>query len=186
MPSVPTVDQVEKELAAEDDVDFDVALLHFSGGLPAGYSPVQLATSASIVQPGAMLHMIGYGLSKVDAQVKVVNGQQVYVPVPDQTTVGQLRETQVEVAQYNPDIRMIITDGHKTGVCNGDSGGPAFIQDMNGDVLQVGIAEAVSSPYCNSASMHTAIFPYLNWIKGMAAAMAKQAHPKPALVASLE
>lgn len=186
MPTVPTLDEVEKGLAANDDVDFDVAMLHFQGGLPAGYSPVQLATSPSIVQPGAVLHMLGYGLSKVNPEVRTVNGKNVTVPVPDQTTPGQLRETEVAVAQYNADIRMIITDAHQTGVCSGDSGGPAFIQTVNGDVLQVGIAEAVSSPYCNSASMHTAIFPYLNWIKGMAAAMAKQAHPKPAQVASLK
>jgi secreted trypsin-like serine protease len=175
-PTPPTLEEVEKDLAESSYVDYDVAMVHFKGGLPAGYSAVKLATSAAVVQPGAELHMIGYGLSKVDPTTKDSPDGPVVVPMPDTTTVGHLRETQVPIAQYNTNAGVILTDGKDTSVCNGDSGGPAFVNDSSGQVLQVGIAEAVTSPYCNSASIHTAIFPYLGWIQQTAASMAKQSN----------
>lgn len=174
---IPTLAEIEQILAASNTVDYDVAILHFKGGIPSDYSPVQLATSESVLQEGAVLHMIGYGLSRVNSQMKVVNGQPVFVAVPDHSTVGQLRETSAPIGQYNAQARAILTDSHQTGVCSGDSGGPAFVQDASGQTLQVGIAEAVFNRYCNSVSMHTAVYPYLDWIKQTADGLAKKSNP---------
>jgi len=181
-PKIPTLAEIEQMVTASGMVDYDVAILHFKGGIPSDYSPVQLATSEAVLTEGAVLHMVGYGLAKVNSRMQVdQNGQPVFVPVPDQTTVGQLRETSASIGQYNAQARAILTDSHQTGVCSGDSGGPAFIQDASGQTLQVGIAEAVFNRYCNSVSMHTAVYPYLDWIKQTADGLAKKANPAAAI-----
>jgi len=173
---IPSVEEVQQALDHQGQFDYDVAVVHFQGGLPAGYSPVTLASDASVVAEGQTLQMIGYGLSQVLPVQKVINGQTVTIPQPVQSTVGQLRETTSPVAVYDTKIGMILTDSRQTGVCNGDSGGPGFMRDRSGQIVQVGIAEAVATSYCNSVSMHTAVFPYLNWIKQTAAKL-KSAAP---------
>lgn len=176
IPKIPTVEEVAKTLEDNNVVLDDVALLHFAGGLPAGYEPVQLVTSESQAQPGAHLHMIGYGLARVDSKMEIVNGRASFVPVPDGTTTGILRETEVAIGIVSPKTKLILTNGTATGVCSGDSGGPAFVTDSaTGKVVQVGIAEAVANAYCNSVSMHTSVLPYLDWIKESAAQLAEQA-----------
>lgn len=173
---VPSVREFERNLDQSGFYDYDVAVVHFSGGLPAGYSPVQLADSGFVVETGAELHMIGYGLAKVNAVKQLVKGQVIVTPSPDGSTAGQLRETSVPIAAYDVKTGVLLTAGTKTSVCSGDSGGPAFVADpKSGAAIQVGIAEAVATSYCNSVSMHTAVFPYLGWIKEMSAKMAAKA-----------
>lgn len=177
IPKVPTVDEVVAALSNGSNTDYDIAMVHFQGGLPAGYKPVKLAASAAVVQPGVKMHMIGYGLAKVDSKMAVINGQATFVPVPDQTTPGQLRESEVAIDRYDLKTGMIFTDGRATSVCSGDSGGPAFVMDASGNPVQVGIAEAVATAYCNSVAMHTAVFPFLDWIEKTAADMAEKTNP---------
>lgn len=182
---VPSVQEVQNELDQLGEVDYDVAVLHFKGGLPAGYSPVTLAEDASIVGAGSTLQMIGYGLSKVDPVTKVLNGKTMIFPQPVQTTVGQLRETAIAVESYDTKIGMIFTSGTRSSVCSGDSGGPGFIKDpKTGEPVQVGIAEAVATAYCNSVSMHTAVFPYLEWIKQVQAKMSQPATAAPVMASA--
>lgn len=177
IPKVPTVDEVVTALTNAKEVDFDIAMVHFQGGLPAGYEPVKLATDPALVKSGTTMHMIGYGLSRVDSKMAIVNGQPTFVAVPDQTTPGQLRETKVAIDRYDTYTQMIFTDGRATSVCSGDSGGPAFVNDASGNPVQVGIAEAVATAYCNSVAMHTAVFPFLDWIEKTAAELAEKANP---------
>lgn len=172
---VPTVQQIKNFLDLAGNVDYDIGLLHFSGGLPPGYSPVQLATSADVLTPGISMHFIGFGISRVNA-VQTQAGKEIsVVPAPDHTTVGTLRETDVPMSDYDIALRMLFSSGTKSSVCSGDSGGPAFVKDSTGAIVQVGIAEAVASAYCNSVSTHTAIFPYLDWIKQTSEKMAEEA-----------
>lgn len=169
---IPTVAEVVEGLDKANRVDYDVALVHFQGGLPAGYAPVELATDPAILSRGAVLQMIGYGLSEVTPTDKLINGKTFKVPVARHETVGQLRETSAPIDSYSEKVRMIYTDSRTTGVCSGDSGGPGFMTDSSGKIVQVGIAEAVASSYCNSVSIHTAVFPYLDWIKKTTKALA--------------
>lgn len=177
IPKVPTIDEVVAALTKAGQVDFDIAMVHFQGGLPAGYVPVKLATDPALVKSGTKMHMIGYGLSRVDSKMAIVNGQPTFVAVPDQTTPGQLRETEVAIDRYDTYTQMIFTDGRTTSVCSGDSGGPAFVTDASGTPVQVGIAEAVATAYCNSVAMHTAVFPFLDWIEKTAAELAETTNP---------
>jgi secreted trypsin-like serine protease len=125
----------------------DLAIVHFSGGLPAGYVPVHLVNASEKVSEGDSVYFIGYG---------VTNGK-------SQKGSGILRATTTQIiGEQSP--TETITDGQKTSVCFGDSGGPAFVKVKN-KFLQWGVASSVLNQTCNEASIHTNIMTYLNWIR---------------------
>lgn len=175
IPRIPTVEEVLMTFEANNIVLNDVAMLSFEGGLPEGYEAVKFASVETVAAPGATMHMIGYGLARVDSQMRVVNGKAKFVPVPDGATSGRLRETEVAISKYSAKTKLIMSVGTTTSVCSGDSGGPSFVTDASGQHLQVGIAEAVANEYCNSVSMHTSVVPYLAWIHETAAGMKEKA-----------
>jgi secreted trypsin-like serine protease len=74
-----------------------------------------------------------------------------------------LRETETTIVdQVSP--TEIATDGRKSSVCFGDSGGPAFITEGR-RLVQWGVASSVTNESCNEASIHTSVMTYLRWIK---------------------
>jgi len=129
----------------------DLALVHFAGGLPAGFSPVRLATPGIELELNTGVRMLGYG---------VTDGIK-------NKGAGVLRETETTVmSSLSP--TEIVTDGRKSSVCFGDSGGPAFSM-QNGLWVQWGVASSVMNQECNQASIHTEVMSYLSWIKATAA-----------------
>lgn len=129
----------------------DLALVHFQGGLPQGFSVVTLAKPSVDLSPGTLIKMIGYG---------VTNGT-------TETGSGTLRIAQSTILSKHSATE-IVTDGKKSSVCFGDSGGPAFIQGktQNGhqSFVQWGVASSVLSHACNEASIHTSVMSYSRWI----------------------
>jgi tryptase len=133
----------------------DLALIHFSGGLPEGYQPVTLARAGYSPAKGEATIMMGYGVS--DAENK--------------TGEGQLREMQTSILGALSGTEFE-SDGRDSSVCFGDSGGPAFAS-QGGDVFQWGVASSVSSEACDTSSIHTDVAQYLPWIKNMSASLRK-------------
>lgn len=133
----------------------DLAIVHFKGGLPAGYQPVQLASHDLKLANGQAVMMAGYGVS---------NGLR-------NSGAGQLRSTQSEVLQWISKTE-VASDGRKSSVCFGDSGGPAFVESHEG-LVQWGVASSVLNQACNEASVHTAVMPYEGWISKTVAKLQK-------------
>lgn len=133
----------------------DIAVVHFTGGLPKSYQPVQLATRGQKLEEGSEVTMVGYGMSNVKKE----------------SGGGVLRETKTTiVGKKAPD--QIATDGHTSSVCFGDSGGPAF-SEANGELVQWGVAHSVLNRECNETSLHTDIIPYEAWIRESMKRLAK-------------
>ena len=85
------------------------ALVHFEGGLPEGYSAVELADPSFSIVQGIQVVMIGYGVTDG------LNNEGAGVLRQTETTViGQISDTQY------------VTDGRATSVCFGDSGWPGL------------------------------------------------------------
>jgi secreted trypsin-like serine protease len=161
----------------------DLALLHFTGGLPAGYAPAQMLPVVDVVKPGDTINVAGYGITDEGTD-----------------SVGILRQTQIYFAGQSPSGKMAIEDGTRSNVCFGDSGGPAYIQ-KNGTNFLWGVASSVfrqpparpqpidpSTPQaaptapaapavpapaptpepqayaCHYGAVHTMIAPYMPWI----------------------
>lgn len=125
----------------------DLALIHFSGGLPAGYQPVRMVDKSTPLDTGTEVLMAGFGVN---------DGTQ-------RTGAGSLRVTESTILG-NVLSSEVVTDGRKTSVCFGDSGGPAFIQEGD-ELVQWGVAHSVSSQACDQTSVHTNIQSYEAWIK---------------------
>lgn len=128
----------------------DIALIHFKGGLPGGYSPVVLANKSLKLKIGQKVSMLGYG---------VTDGL-------SEKGAGKLRETNSVVIDQHSSTEFI-TDGEISSVCFGDSGGPSFLK-VNNEFIQWGVASSVLSRACDEASIHTGVMKYESWIKSAA------------------
>lgn len=133
----------------------DLALVHFAGGLPKGYRPVVLADKQTAIADGTEVLLIGYGVS---------DGAK-------RTGAGVLRETRTRIVGTLSKSELV-ADGRQSGVCFGDSGGPAFVAEADGYV-QWGVASSVLNETCNNASVHTSVAGYAKWIQSQTAKMKK-------------
>ncbi|MDD4975017.1 MAG: trypsin-like serine protease [Bacteriovorax sp.] len=131
----------------------DLALIHFKGALPEGYSPVKLANDNLKLKIGQKVLMLGYG---------VTDGQ-------SESGSGKLRQTNSFVLEEHSPTE-IMTDGQKSSVCFGDSGGPAFVKVLK-EYVQWGVASSVTNKSCNEASIHTEVMKYETWIKSSVSKM---------------
>jgi V8-like Glu-specific endopeptidase len=125
----------------------DVAILHFSGGIPKGFRPIHLAPTNLKLKIGSSVTMMGYGVSDGASR----DGS------------GTLRSMKTKLLQ-NISSTEVMSDGKKSSVCFGDSGGPAFIKNGS-HWVQWGIASSVTNKNCDQASVHTSVMEYLSWIK---------------------
>jgi secreted trypsin-like serine protease len=130
----------------------DLALVHFEGGIPSGFKPVALATKSVALSKGLEVLMMGYG---------VTNGL-------SHEGSGTIRATATTILGLLSPTE-VMTDGRKSSVCFGDSGGPAFSAANGGapkgKLVQWGVASSVTNDSCNEASVHTSVISYLTWIK---------------------
>jgi hypothetical protein len=125
----------------------DLALVHFGGKVPSGYSPLKLAPEDLKLRMGSTVTMMGYGVS--DGFTKEGS--------------GVLRGMKTKLIQ-TVSATEVMSDGQDSSVCFGDSGGPAFIKQGKSWV-QWGVASSVTNRTCSEASVHTAIMDYLDWIQ---------------------
>ena len=125
----------------------DLALIHFKGSLPAGYAPVTLADENLKLKKGQKIFMLGFGVT--DGETEVGS--------------GKLRQTTSIIIEQQS-TNEYVSDGTKSSVCFGDSGGPAFVK-VDKAYFQWGVASSVLNKSCDEASIHTALMNYGAWIK---------------------
>ena len=90
----------------------DIAVVKFSGGLPAGFKAAQILTSGNALQTGATVMLAGYGISDGVSHAGA----------------GKLRSAEVTIlnGQYS-ESEVLLDQTKGKGACHGDSGGPAYI-----------------------------------------------------------
>jgi secreted trypsin-like serine protease len=133
----------------------DIGVIRLAEPLPAGYAPAQLMTLAqtNALSKGDSVLLAGYGITSAFTQAGAGTLRKVSVPV-----FGPLGSTEEILDQT----------GDKGG-CNGDSGGPAFVND-GGQLLLWGLTNR-SYPddapnTCESYAVYTKIAAYSDWIAG--------------------
>lgn len=124
---------------------FDIGVIQFSGGLPAGYHPMPILADDSILQPGTEVVMVGYGVTSGASQ----------------SGSGTMRYTTIRIAEAHGETELK-TDEAKSGTCNGDSGGPGLIFH-NGRYYLWG-ATSRGDSYCRNHGIYTKATSYRAWI----------------------
>ncbi len=120
----------------------DVMVVKFKGVLPLGYATAAIS-DANLVQDGNDVMVTGYGRDEDDLYdvLKVTN-----VKV-------------VEAVDYE-----FRTDEKKTGSCDGDSGGPVFYKNADGQNILVGLVSR-GDENCQQYGIYENMTYYKNWIK---------------------
>lgn len=135
----------------------DIAILHFTGTVPAGYKPATFlpASQKSALKRGTTVVLAGYGITNG------VTGE----------GAGTLKMTSVKVEDplYSvSEVKLNQTEG--TGACHGDSGGPAYVV-LNGKYYLWGITSRGvhdENNDCSKYSAYTSALYYKVWINRMA------------------
>ncbi len=133
----------------------DIAILRFSGGLPAEYRTAKLLPSKTSLQRGGTALLIGYGVSHMDE-----NGG---------TGAGILRKVDAVIDSPRFGKTEVLLDQRNgRGACHGDSGGPAFIRDRAGNLLLWGVtnrADPETAGDCSEGSVYTRITAHSSFIQ---------------------
>lgn len=139
----------EKAMGSPNENWKDLMIVEFEGEAPAGYTPAKFLDDDSVLQNGTMVTFAGYG---------VTNGH-------SQKGDGTLRKTQSPIKDTKFSDTEIQTDERRTGTCNIDSGGPAFVQ-VNGELLYWGVTSR-GAANCNKDGVYTRINAYRDWVDGV-------------------
>ncbi len=129
----------------------DIAIIHFSGQVPAGFVPANLLKKTSALQNGGEVILAGFGITDGIAK----------------TGEGTLLETKVQIADIHfseTEVKLDQTQGK--GACHGDSGGPAYVK-MGDRLFLWGItSRGVDDDHdtCGKYSAYTSILPFTKWI----------------------
>jgi hypothetical protein len=138
------------ESADPEDVVHDVGYVVFGGRLPEGASPAELLVDAEAVKVGDPLIIVGTGFVEPGAE----RG-------PRRAVMNVFAKGRDKLA----------AQARGTGVCNGDSGGPAFIE-RGGKLVVAALTAAGAATRCRRAgeAVFTYIPPYRSWLLSAARA----------------
>lgn len=149
----------------------DIALVRFTGGLPPGYSKINLLTDASKLTNDMDVMLAGYGASKVARVQDPKSGAM----TSDHQEAGVLRSvtTTMKNATYSKSEFLVEASKGKSA-CHGDSGGPAYVTvdiEEGGRVRKETVLTGVTSrgvddelDMCNVSAAYTSIPFYSAWI----------------------
>jgi secreted trypsin-like serine protease len=161
----------------------DIGLVYFRGELPPGYKPANVMMENHLIKPGQVMTMAGYGITKIiadevkykkskkfqdeiksgqilcDNDLKDVDGNPTCIEISVDGD-GELMKTQAPVKSvYDHEF---ILDETKNGTCEGDSGGPVFVEE-NGVQYLVGITSR-GDLLCNGVGIYTAVPSFIDFI----------------------
>jgi secreted trypsin-like serine protease len=161
----------------------DIGLVYFRGELPAGYKPANVMMDNHLIKRGQMMTMAGYGVTKItatdirykkskkfqdlidegsvlcDSDIKDENGNPTCIEVSAEGD-GELMKTQAPVKDVFE--HEFILDETKNGTCEGDSGGPVFVEE-NGIQYLIGITSR-GDLLCNGVGIYTAVPSFIDFL----------------------
>lgn len=127
----------------------DIALIRFSGGLPAGYKKRDLPSYDYRLKKEARLVLAGYGQANYNDETS--SGVLRYKYSSAKQIVTSVHYT-LEDLQINLPNTILIKQ-YEGGVCSGDSGGPLYVQEPYGKLTLLGITSAGLDDRTRNAKM---------------------------------
>jgi secreted trypsin-like serine protease len=157
----------------------DAGLLVLTAPTSAPPIPLAGAADAGLLAAGTKVTMVGWGLTKPRAREIPHQLQQ------GRTTMQSSKSCRKRTRQYYPDyspsqqLCTLSVPKLKSGICSGDSGGPAIAARADGSAVQLGIASSVG-PECSTAlpNVYTRADKVASWV-GQWIAAAESGGPQP-------
>ena len=131
---------------------YDLALLKFEGGLPEGFAAATVLSDFNKIQKGTKILAAGFGVA--DAESK--NG------------IGRLRSTELQIDNPFFHDNEVSVDQKESGTCEGDSGGPIFLQDGENYFLVGLTSHGINDNLCRGTAVFTSLIPFGDWLKANA------------------
>ncbi len=144
----------------KDYLNNDIALISFSGALPAGYKPADYQKTDDTFLLGLEFRTAGYG-QQLDHTNPLA-----HTP----SKMGKLMSTKLkfDTTFPSPDFfpTHISAQQTSTGICSGDSGGAAFVRNPNGTYKIVGINSSTGTEKSclEGKSYYTRVSLFADWI----------------------
>ena len=150
--------------------NYDVAFVVFDGGLPAGYTPIEVLTSAARLTKGQTVSPAGFGVTAT----KCMNGSCNAAPL---TAVDMNFTEYVDTDNGQAkSLVMLDTPEKNHGICYGDSGGPVYAKVADRWYLvgsAIGFWDVLTSKVdyrnkrqCESGeALYTFLGDYVPWIE---------------------
>lgn len=163
----------------------DTALVRLSAEAPVDFQVAKRASKALPVAAAIAdsLTLTGFGVATAivnEEKINPITHKPEVTPVeiaPDQES-GLLRQaSELSVVSVSADSKEFVVDqSHTKGACHGDSGGPAFLTQADGSLLQVGIASRVTNQIgnCGENLIYTSVLAYDEWITVVGDALLKE------------
>ena len=175
---IPVVD-----LEANSEVD--MVLLVLEADAPAEFKLTKLP-GANSPHVGSKLTLAGYGVTDpIVNQIGLdpITGEVAITPMPGERSSGVLHQvSNIEVLAMSEGRKEFAVSGATAGACHGDSGGPAYLVQPNGNHLLVGITSRTTSPIgnCDAPTIYGTVATQAAWITaGLEKIAAKQATAQP-------
>ncbi|MBC7458781.1 MAG: trypsin-like serine protease [Bdellovibrionaceae bacterium] len=152
----------------------DIALIRLKTNAPSSFKTVNLPKIADAVKvlESDKLILSGFGVATAivnKTEVNLKTGGTEVVPVPEESdTSGILRIIEnISVLKEANEKEIILDQSNSTGACHGDSGGPAFLKQKDGSLLQVGLTSRGTNfiGNCNEKAIYTNLTAHLTWIE---------------------
>jgi secreted trypsin-like serine protease len=157
----------------------DIALIKFKGSIPQGFKPAKFLTDRAALSGGKTVTLAGYGVSKIkisvvdpksvkDLDKAIENGEvycnqnKSYCEKEESTGDGLLRSVEVNISKVLK-TEVVVNQRDGKGSCNGDSGGPAFVQ-IDGQFYLWGVTSRGDAS-CNLDGIYTNALNYMDWIQ---------------------
>ncbi|HVO53200.1 MAG TPA: trypsin-like serine protease [Solirubrobacterales bacterium] len=158
---------------------FDLGVLTGDAGLlvltaPTSAPPIAIAGApdAGLLTAGAPLRMAGWGLTS--AKAKDIPAQLQQGDTKLQSAKSCRQRTSHYYPVYSTALQLCVLSQPKlkTGVCSGDSGGPAIATRADGSVVEVGVASSVG-PACSTKlpNVYTRVDKISAWVQRWIAAI---------------
>jgi hypothetical protein len=159
----------------------DIALIKFKGVAAAGYKPATFLADENLLKIGQLVTLAGYGVDSIDMdEINPTTFRKIDEAIEygdvicsgskkdnygscfeiERNGDGVLRVTTAPISfVHTTEIRL---NEKKSGTCNGDSGGPAYIE-KDGAYYLFGVTSR-GSDLCNEVGVYTNALTYKKWI----------------------
>lgn len=136
-------------LVTKVPLDFDLAVVLLNKVAPPEYVPATLLPLSEPITPGMTAIAAGYGTTHIYGS---------------KVGIGTLRQTVVSINQEAPSREFIINSMMNSGICSGDSGGPLFLSDSEGNLKLWGVSSRVTDR-CMGYGFVVRFANHLDWIR---------------------